>query len=305
MTTPMLAGTTVLDLSSVGPATRASSLLADYGARVVKVAPVPRDAGVQITPPHYAYSGHRGLERAQFDLKSPDGKDAFLRLAAKADVIIESFRPGVVARLGIGYDDVQAVNAGIVYCSTSGFGQDGPFAAWAGARPQLPGHGRRPRLRRTGPGRQARAARRHLRRQRGRWHAGRDGHPGGAGAARHHRRGRLPRRVHRRGRAVTHLALHRRVPRHRRGPRAGPQHPHRPLRLLRHLPVRRRGLGGGRGHRARVLPQPVPGARVRRARRRPARRRAPAGHPRGLHRGVRVEAARRVAARSRSAPTPA
>jgi alpha-methylacyl-CoA racemase len=131
MTTPMLAGTTVLDLSSVGPATRASSLLADYGARVVKVAPVPRDAGVQITPPHYAYSGHRGLERAQFDLKSPDGKDAFLRLAAKADVIIESFRPGVVARLGIGYDDVQALNAGIIYCSTSGFGQDGPFAAWA------------------------------------------------------------------------------------------------------------------------------------------------------------------------------
>lgn len=132
MSTPMLDGITVLDLSSVGPATRASSMLADYGARVVKVGPVPRDAGKQITPPHYAYSGHRGVQRVQLDLKSPDGNAAFLALAARADVIIESFRPGVVARLGIGYDDVVAVNPTAVYCSTSGYGQDGPVATFAG-----------------------------------------------------------------------------------------------------------------------------------------------------------------------------
>lgn len=129
---PMLAGVTVLDLSSVGPATRASAILADYGARVVKVAPVPRDAAVQITPPPYAYSGHRGTKRVQLDLKAPEGRAALLRLAAGADVVLESFRPGVMAKLGLAYDDVRAVNPTIVYCSTTGYGQDGPVAAFAG-----------------------------------------------------------------------------------------------------------------------------------------------------------------------------
>lgn len=132
MTTPLLDGIVVLDLSSVGPATRASSMLADYGARVVKVGPVPKHAGVQIVPPHYAYSGHRGTQRVQLDLKDADGRAAFLALASTADVVIESFRPGVVGRLGIGYDDLCAVNERIVYCSTSGYGQDGPIAQYAG-----------------------------------------------------------------------------------------------------------------------------------------------------------------------------
>jgi alpha-methylacyl-CoA racemase len=127
-----LAGITVLDLSSVGPAARCSRILADYGATVIKVAPAPRKGGVQIQPPYYAYSAHRGMKRVQIDLKAPPGKAAFLRLAAAADVIIESFRPGVVTRLGIGYDDVRRVNPRIIYCSTSGYGQDGPASQWAG-----------------------------------------------------------------------------------------------------------------------------------------------------------------------------
>src|SRR4029079_2519421 len=102
MSAGLLDGVTVLDLSSVGPAARTSRWLADYGARVVKVGPPPRQSGVQIVPPFYAYSGHRGMERVLLDLKSPGGRDAFLRLAARADVVIESFRPGVVDRLGIG-----------------------------------------------------------------------------------------------------------------------------------------------------------------------------------------------------------
>lgn len=126
-----LDGITVLDLASVGPAVRASRALADYGARVVKVAPMPR-SGVQITPPAYAYSGGRGLERIHVDVKADAGREAFLRLAAAADVVIESFRPGVVDRLGIGYDAVREANPAIVYCSTSGYGQDGPHAQWAG-----------------------------------------------------------------------------------------------------------------------------------------------------------------------------
>jgi len=127
-----LVGYTVLDLASVGPAARTSRWLADFGADVVKVAPTPKHGAAQVTPWFFAYSGHRGMQRVQLDLKEPAGRDAFLRLAAAADVVIESFRPGVVDRLGIGYDDVRAVNPGIVYCSTTGFGQDGPYASYAG-----------------------------------------------------------------------------------------------------------------------------------------------------------------------------
>lgn len=132
MTTSALDGIRVLDLASVGPGARASRTLADYGAQVVKVGAVPRAGAVQLTPPYYAYSGNRGMQRALFDLKSDAGRDAFLRLAERSDVILESFRPGVVDRLGIGYEAVTALNPGIVYCSTSGFGQTGPRSAWAG-----------------------------------------------------------------------------------------------------------------------------------------------------------------------------
>jgi len=128
----VLEGITVLDLASVGPAARASRWLADYGAAVVKVGPVPAQAGVQIVPPFHAYSAHRGLKRVLVDLKRPEGRDAFLRLVDGADVVIESFRPGVIDRLGIGYPVLAARNGGVVLCSTSGYGQDGPQSAWAG-----------------------------------------------------------------------------------------------------------------------------------------------------------------------------
>lgn len=127
-----LDGVTVLDLSTVGPASRCSRILADYGAVVVKVGPTPAKQGVQIQPPFFTYSAGRGTRRVQIDLKAPRGKAAFLKLAAEAQVVIESFRPGVAARLGIGFDDVRAVNPAIVYCSTSGYGQDGPQSTWAG-----------------------------------------------------------------------------------------------------------------------------------------------------------------------------
>jgi alpha-methylacyl-CoA racemase len=127
-----LAGTTVLDLSSVGPAARCTRILADYGAEVVKVGPVPSAGASPIEPPFYAYSGHRGMRRVQVDLKADAGRRAFLALAARADVVVESFRPGVVDRLGVGYRQVAGVNPGIVYCSTSGYGQDGPRSGWAG-----------------------------------------------------------------------------------------------------------------------------------------------------------------------------
>jgi alpha-methylacyl-CoA racemase len=127
-----LCGVTVLDLSTVGPGTRCTRLLADYGARVIKLGAPPRQAGVQVEPAFWAYSARRGWRQARIDLKAPEGRDAFLALAAKADVVLESYRPGVVARLGVAYADVRRVNPRIVYCSTSGYGQTGPAAGWAG-----------------------------------------------------------------------------------------------------------------------------------------------------------------------------
>ncbi len=127
-----LDGIVVLDLASVGPAARCTRMLADYGATVVKIGAVPGRGAEPIRPPFYAYSGARGLAHTAFDLKDPDGRSAFLALVRGADVVVESFRPGVMDRLGLGYGDLCAVNPRIILCSTTGFGQDGPRAAWAG-----------------------------------------------------------------------------------------------------------------------------------------------------------------------------
>jgi alpha-methylacyl-CoA racemase len=72
------------------------------------------------------------MKRVEIDLRAEEGRAAFLRLAARADVMIESFRPGVADRLGIGYERLRRVNRKIVYCSTSGYGQSGPWSQWAG-----------------------------------------------------------------------------------------------------------------------------------------------------------------------------
>jgi len=82
--------------------------------------------------PYYLYSGARHLRHVAMDLKDPDGRAAFLELVRGADVVVESFRPGVVDRLGIGFEALVAVNPRVILCSTTGYGQDGPRSAWAG-----------------------------------------------------------------------------------------------------------------------------------------------------------------------------
>lgn len=125
-----LAGVTILDLSVVGPGARCTRALADYGARVVKVSAPGRQSIADLA--FHAYSAHRGMRQVQVDLRSDAGRATFLRLVAGADVVVESFRPGVVDRLGIGYEALRAVNPSIVYCSTSGYGQTGPASQRAG-----------------------------------------------------------------------------------------------------------------------------------------------------------------------------
>jgi alpha-methylacyl-CoA racemase len=123
----VLDGITVLDLSVFGPGARCARALADYGAEVVKIG-APGGARPEV----YAYGAGRGMTRIELDLKSEEGRDGFLARAADSDVVIESFRPGVADRLGVGYEPVRAVNSRIVYCSTTGYGQSGPRSQWAG-----------------------------------------------------------------------------------------------------------------------------------------------------------------------------
>lgn len=127
-----LEGLKVLDLASVGPAARASRTLADYGMDIIKVAPVSAHGKKQIDPVFHAYGAGRGTRKIRVDLKSEQGKQVIYKLVKSVDVVIESYRPGVAARLGVGYEDLKAHNPQLVYCSTSGYGQDGPYAQWAG-----------------------------------------------------------------------------------------------------------------------------------------------------------------------------
>ncbi|HEV2686704.1 MAG TPA: CaiB/BaiF CoA-transferase family protein [Actinomycetota bacterium] len=124
-----LAGITVLDHSTVGPASRCTQILGDLGAQVIKIGPV---GGDRWPPPWFAYGAGRRTKRARFDLKSERGRDAFLTLASRADVIVDSFRPGVADKLGVGFEAVHVHNPRLIYCATSGYGQFGPYRDRAG-----------------------------------------------------------------------------------------------------------------------------------------------------------------------------
>jgi len=119
-----LAGVRVLDLTRLLPGPMATLHLADLGADVIKIEDL--GAGDYATPSVRALV-NRNKRGIRLDLKQPGGPAALLRLARTADVLIEGFRPGVMARLGLDYDAVRAANPRIVYCSLSGFGQTGPL----------------------------------------------------------------------------------------------------------------------------------------------------------------------------------
>lgn len=135
----LLSGTTVLDLSRMLPAGALTQLLADMGAEVIKVerpghGDDTRAFGARVagTSASHAFID-RGKRSVALDLKDPVGREAARRLAAGADAVVESFRPGVAARLGLGYEDLHALNPRLVYCSVNGYGTGGP-------REQAPGH---------------------------------------------------------------------------------------------------------------------------------------------------------------------
>jgi crotonobetainyl-CoA:carnitine CoA-transferase CaiB-like acyl-CoA transferase len=128
-----LEGIKVLDLSMYLPGPHLTMMMADHGADVIRVESHEGEPTRAIGKYHegttvWFRNTHRAKRSVVLNLKRPEGVEAFLKLAAEADVVIESFRAGVVDRLGIGYKAVAAINPRVVYCSISAFGQTGPYA---------------------------------------------------------------------------------------------------------------------------------------------------------------------------------
>jgi crotonobetainyl-CoA:carnitine CoA-transferase CaiB-like acyl-CoA transferase len=134
-----LAGLRVLDLSRLLPGGYATLILADLGADVIKVEEPGRGDYIRWMPP-FASTGesgahlalNRGKRSLTCNLKTEDGREILRELVRTADVLVESFRPGVMARLGVGYDDLKAVNPRLVYAAISGYGATGPYVDKAG-----------------------------------------------------------------------------------------------------------------------------------------------------------------------------
>lgn len=138
-----LEGVRVLDLSRLLPGPFCSLLLADFGADVVKVEDTGAGDYARWAPPRFdgvedSAAGafflalNRNKRSIRVDLKTEAGRDVLLRLARDADVLLESFRPGVLDRLGVGYERLREANPGLVYCAITGYGQDGPYRDRAG-----------------------------------------------------------------------------------------------------------------------------------------------------------------------------
>ncbi|HLE55210.1 MAG TPA: CoA transferase, partial [Thermoplasmata archaeon] len=130
----LLDGVRVLDVSRVLTGPYASMMLADLGAEVIKIEMPGRGDDTRAWGPPfqggesaYFLSVNRNKKSVTLNLKAPEGREILMKLAARSDVFLENFAPGVATRLGIDYDAVRAVRPDIVYCSISGFGQDGPY----------------------------------------------------------------------------------------------------------------------------------------------------------------------------------
>ncbi len=134
-----LSGIRVLDLSRLLPGAYASQMLADFGADVIKVEEPERGDYGRMTPPHaqnglsvYYLAINRNKRSLTLNLKSEDGLALFRQLLEQSDVLLESFRPGVLERLGLGYEQLKKDYPRLVYCAISGYGQDGPYSQRAG-----------------------------------------------------------------------------------------------------------------------------------------------------------------------------
>lgn len=134
----LLKGIKVLDLTRLLPGPLCTMYLADMGAEVIKVEDTKAGDYTRWDPPKVKVNSafflliNRNKKSMRLNLKSERGLEVFNRLAGEADVVIEQFRPGVAAKLGVGYQAVKEINPSVVYCSLTGYGQDGPYRDKAG-----------------------------------------------------------------------------------------------------------------------------------------------------------------------------
>ena len=132
-----LEGIRILDLSRLLPGPYCTMLLADFGAEVIKIEEPGRGDYARSFPPFLKDFGYwhlqlnRNKKSVVLDLKSDAGREAFLELAKTADVVVESYRPGVLKKLGIDYETVSKINPKIIYCALTGYGKNGPLAKQA------------------------------------------------------------------------------------------------------------------------------------------------------------------------------
>jgi len=148
-----LSGTVVLDLSRMLPGAVLARILVDLGARLIKIEEPGTGDPMRLAPPFADGTGagfqafYRGAESVVLDLKTPEGAEALRRLSERADVLVESFRPGTMARWGLAPEALQEANPALTICSLSGFGQDGGVGhdlnlqAFSGLLNALPGEG--------------------------------------------------------------------------------------------------------------------------------------------------------------------
>ena len=134
-----LDGIRILDLSRLLPGGYASQMMADFGADVIKIEEPGTGDYSRSMPPSgpgglgLAYLAiNRNKRSVTLNLKLEQGRAIFRTLVTQADVVLESYRPGVLERLGLGYESLQEINPGIIYCAISGYGQDGPYKLRAG-----------------------------------------------------------------------------------------------------------------------------------------------------------------------------
>ena len=135
---PPLRGIRVLDLTRLLPGDFATWVLADLGADVIKVEDTAGGDYMRWMPPMVGensamyWSLNRGKRCIKLDLQQEEGREVFFRLLDGADCVVEGFRPGVMARLGVGYEDLKKRKPDIIYCAITGYGQDGPYQQRAG-----------------------------------------------------------------------------------------------------------------------------------------------------------------------------
>lgn len=129
----------ILDLSRLLPGPYCSMFFSDFGAEVIKIEEPNLGDYVRWNDTKVGensavfHSLNRNKKSVTLNLKTEKGKEVFRKLVETSDIVLESFRPGVMDRLGIGYEDLKKINPGIIYCAITGYGQDGPYA-------QMPGH---------------------------------------------------------------------------------------------------------------------------------------------------------------------